>query len=419
MGKIEDLEKIQELKTKGILTEEEFEMEKSKILNDGKIEKQKDSDELTAEEFLTIKNKLSEDTTNTQSQEKSNTSSNEKVEIEENANRVCKKCNNPIIEGEKFCGKCGKRLKNKKGLNKKSIVFTIIFVVLLGLGGAYGLYLYGKDIVIGEIKINNIMSDIGITDEYMTKKLKEKGFEQFDDAKVKILAIEDIEYNNFNKLAIAKHTITNNGVTTSLTGISLINRKEDIVESFDTNMNIIYLLNGLSNEESSKAQEIASICAKYVQEKGIEFFDYRDSLAFKRFVKELSDTLGIEKSRRYVNNGFGKTVQQQGINLDYTLLFDKESALVKYIAYYETRLQYNTNYPFNERQYKYFSNDYSYRDTLNSLEYVYGPAYELVKEYVVYDMSGYEKVTNEEEFEKTKVGAYKSLNDAKTDLNVD
>ena len=38
MGKIEDLEKIQDLKNKGILTQEEFEIEKKKILEQYNID---------------------------------------------------------------------------------------------------------------------------------------------------------------------------------------------------------------------------------------------------------------------------------------------------------------------------------------------------------------------------------------------
>lgn len=81
MGKIEDLEKIHELKTKGILTEEEFEEEKKKILK---------------HEDLDVKETL----------------------IEEN--NLCKKCGANLQEGEKFCGKCGKKVENIAEITRTS-----------------------------------------------------------------------------------------------------------------------------------------------------------------------------------------------------------------------------------------------------------------------------------------------------------
>ena len=103
--------------------------------------------------------------------------------------------------------------------------------------------------------------------------------------------------------------------------------------------------------------------------------------------------------------------------MDATLLFEKDSPMIKYIAFYETTLKYNANYPIDERTFKYFSNDYySHKNTINTLEYLYGPAYTTVNEYAVYKLEGNDSV---EDLEKSKVGSYSTLEEAKETLNVE
>lgn len=105
-------------------------------------------------------------------------------------------------------------------------------------------------------------------------------------------------------------------------------------------------------------------------------------------------------------------------NLKPTLLFDKNSPMVKYIAFYETTTKYNTNYPMDERTFNYFSKDYSHRNAINTMEYLYGPAYTVVNEYTVYKLE--EGTTDSvESFEKSKVGSYSTLEEIKENLNVE
>lgn len=95
MGKIEDLEKISELKSKGILTEEEFQAEKRRILNDEKIES----------------------------------------EVKTVPNNICKKCGAKLEVDEKFCGKCGKEVNDTIKINFKGLIigFSIFMIIIIGI----------------------------------------------------------------------------------------------------------------------------------------------------------------------------------------------------------------------------------------------------------------------------------------------
>lgn len=321
--------------------------------------------------------------------------------------RFCSKCGNEIFEGDKFCGKCGNKLKKDKKHKIKNLIIIFSIIIVLVVVIVVTLYLYGKNIKIGNITIKNPTTEFGITEKYLTKDLKEKGFEQFDDANVKILAITDIEYNNFNKLVLAKITATNNGIKLSNVGILLINRKNNIVDSFTINNNLIFLLNGLCNN-SNNAKDIAPICAKYIKNYGTEILSNNDNDNFKKLVKEISNIVDVKQARNYVKEEYQKNYNG---GLQYNLLFEKDSALIKYIAFYTETLQYNSSYPIDERMYKYLAKDYSNRKNLNALEYAYGPAYTSVKQYEVW---GFSKNSD------TKVvGTYKTLEAAKSKLNVE
>lgn len=103
MGNIEDLEKLQKLQKCGILTDEELEIEKKKILD---IENNVENLQADTESSI--------------------------------VDKVCNECGNVIFEADKFCGKCGKKIMTNKQTNKKkrkyliiSAVSVLIFAVLV------------------------------------------------------------------------------------------------------------------------------------------------------------------------------------------------------------------------------------------------------------------------------------------------
>ena len=101
MSNIDELEKIQELKEKGILSEEEFETEKAKILNVNSNSEKNIKDEQKKESKI-LKNK--------------------KI-------KHCKKCGAEIEEGATFCGKCGTRIKGVKIRNTIIIGCSILVII--------------------------------------------------------------------------------------------------------------------------------------------------------------------------------------------------------------------------------------------------------------------------------------------------
>lgn len=390
MSIIDDLEKIQKLKEQGVLTETEFENEKNKILKkDVKVEK--------------VTNNVMKDINN----DKKNISKENKVpDINKNEKRnkkkVCKKCGNEIHEGEKFCGKCGTEIKKFK-VKKYQVVIAISIVVLLAIGG-----------IIGAIYYNNTV----ITDDFLTENFKQNGFEQFDNVNVKALAIKDITYNGYNKLVVANVDVTINGVNMQNTGILLVNKKENKVEGLTTNTVLSYLIKGIANSNTKETSpKIADICVKYIQNKGTDCFNSIESEDFKSLMKEIGDIVGTEKSRNFIKTEYAKVVSNANINLDYTLLFEKDSALVKYIAFYETSVEFNPKYPMSEKTYQLAFGDYSDKSSRQTLEYLYGPPYITVKKYNVYSLNT--SSSNEQEFEDTKVGSYDTLEEAEENLNVE
>lgn len=203
----------------------------------------------------------------------------------------------------------------------------------------------------------------------------------------------------------------------SYTVIYLVNKKDDNIEGITSNNNLLYLLKGIANSNKSKnSPKIAEICVKYIQNKGDEFFNDTSSEDFKSLVKEIGDIVGTEKSREFIKTEYAKDVSSKNINLEYTVLFEKGSALIKYIAFYETTTEYNSNYPMSESTYETYQK-YGSSSTLRSLQELFGSPYVTVKKYNVYKID--KTYANAEEFEKGKVGSYDTLKEAEEQLNVE
>ena len=219
-------------------------------------------------------------------------------------------------------------------------------------------------------------------------------------------------------MVVANVDVTINGVNMQNTGILLVNKKENKVEGLTTNTVLSYLIKGIANSNTKETSpQIADICVKYIQNKGTDCFNNIESEDFKSLMKEIGDIVGIEKSRNFIKTEYAKVVSNANINLDYTLLFEKDSALIKYIAFYETSVEFNPKYPMSEKTYKLAFGDYSDKSSRQTLEYLYGPPYITVKKYNVYTINT--SSSNEQEFEDTKVGSYNTLEEAEEQLNVE
>lgn len=312
----------------------------------------------------------------------------------------CRKCGNEIEEKDEYCGNCGAKVKTNKTIKLKfNYLVAIIAVIVISIIIGIIVLIYNEN-----VKISN---------KYLTDNFKQNGFSQYDDVNVEVLDVENINYQNFNKIVFAKITITENGTSLSNAGLLLVNKKENKVEGITVNTNLFYILNGVAKNDTDKTEEVTKLSAKYVQMLGADIFQEIGTADFENLINEYSKIIGLKKCREYIKAENKKI----NTNLDATLLFEKDSPMIKYIAFYETTLKYNANYPIDERTFKYFSNDYySHKNTINTLEYLYGPAYTTVNEYAVYKLEGNDSV---EDLEKSKVGSYSTLEEAKETLNVE
>lgn len=320
----------------------------------------------------------------------------------------CSNCGKELEEGTVFCSECGQKVSkdtinnnedpNSTKKKSKNFIWVIIIVVIIVIGIIAG-GLYYKYTV--------------ISDEYVTEKILELGFDQFDATSVDILDIEDINYKDFNKIVLVEVTARESGLSATMTAFLLVNKMEDRVQEVQMNNNIIFILNGVAKNKPSLVKELTKLTAEKIISQGEGVFSEVGTENFKNLINSYSDIVGLEDSRKYIKTEYDK---QNTSGLDTTLLFEKGSPMIKYMAFYMTTTKFNTSYPFDERTYQYFANDYSYRDTLNTLEYVYGPAYVTVQEYQVYKLENFD---SEADFQNLYVGSYTSLDSAKQSLNVE
>ena len=293
------------------------------------------------------------------------------------------------------------KIKNSKKVAKhgKSILIIIIILAIIVSISSLAFYLYEDDIKIGNITITN---PLGITDEYLTKNFKDNGYDQFDSCKVHKLAVADIDYKGYNKLVFAALKLKNNGVTLEMPGLLLVNRKKNEIEGITINNNVLYILDGIYKEKVDY-QKAVNIAAVNIESHGAEVFN---GISNEKMIKELTEIISLKKARSYVESDFRKYANST--SLEYTLLYKKGTAIVKYIAFKETVQAYNSSYPMDENTYKYFKGSYKYSDTLNTFQYVYGPPYVTKTQYSVLDV-----------YDKTEIGAKDTLSQVKKWLNVE
>ena len=370
MSNIDELEKLQKLREEGALTDEEFETAKKKILSNNTKEKVN-----VNSKFEEIKKKVKE-------------KKNKKV-------KKCRKCGNEIKEGEKFCGNCGAEIKRFK-IKKYQIVIAISVVVLLVIGS-----------IIGGIYYNITV----ITNKDITQYFKDNftGADNLANSNVEIIGTSNIQYNNYNKLVLANLSANDGNSQKTTTAIILANKKENDFKYIGTSMEALYLLNGVSNSNvSTNVPKVLEVTGDYITNKGIDFFEYANSEDYKNWFNAITRIDGIDKSRQYIKTRLARNINNS--DLEYTVLFEKNTAIIKYIAVYEQTLESNSKWPINESTYKYHSKRSIDDDTLDFFTRQYGPAYVPTKKYNVYSM---------ETEDMEKVGTYDTLEEAENDLDVE
>ncbi len=129
MSVIEDLEKIQKLKEQGILSEEEFETQKQKILGKD-VKKEQFTNNATKYINKVMKNI-------NQKIKKCKTIFINKTNRKHKKN-FCINCGNELKKREKFCGKCGtKRIVNKENYILGMIAICIVLLICVIIYNKY------------------------------------------------------------------------------------------------------------------------------------------------------------------------------------------------------------------------------------------------------------------------------------------
>lgn len=280
---------------------------------------------------------------------------------------------------------------NKFKIKKYQIVIVIIIVILLAIAGIIWRIYYNK---------------VTITDECINQYFRENVAEEedFQNSNANIIGISDIQYNNYNKLVLVNLNENNQSPKTYLV---LANKKENDFKYIHTSGEMLCLLNGVSNSNvSNNVPKVLEISCKYIENKGIDFFLDGKSEDYKNLFNEITAIDGINKCRQYIKNMIEPLVDNE---VEYIVLFEKGTAIVKYMADYEETLEFNSKYPMTEGSYELMEK-YGSSGNLRSLKEIYGPPYIVVKKYNIYSM---------ETTETERVGSYDTLEKAKKQLNVE
>lgn len=384
MSNIDELEKIQKLKEKGILTETEFEQEKKKILDNN------------AKENTNINSKISN--------------------IKERVNKgkkikKCKKCGNEIQEGENFCGKCGNKVKwhNTKKARLLLIMIISILIILIGVFIAYTSF---NDS--GNTVIKNIFSKKVITEDELIQMIKGTQYGiYYEDNSVKIGPIIDYDYEGYNKLisysCIFKNS--NNGVTLDAGALMLYNTENKSYKNIELDGDftaIIYYLNTSNMDEN--LESVVILLGQYFEENGIENFGINNNMdKYLNLGKEVGKIVGVKLCRNISNNYI---TNMTNIPAETKFLYKEGEIYPRYVGTTTTEQKYMWDFTLPEAAYEAMTKeiDSSDRNYLSIMTQKYGPAYKMVTEFSVYGF------TNED---VTLQGNYNSLEEAKEKLGVE
>lgn len=360
MSNIDELEKIQELKEKGILSEEEFETEKAKILNVNSNSEKNIKDEQKKESKI-LKNK--------------------KI-------KHCKKCGAEIEEGATFCGKCGTRIKGVKIRNTIIIGCSILVIIF---------FIYA---IITFINPN-------INEKEMEEMLKgaESGT-YLQENTVKIGKEIDFEYKEYNKLVSYSCTYMNGNTTLEAGGLIFVNKNNFKIIKLDlTYTSILHYL--IEENQSSKLEQVMILLGNCIKDNNVEQISTNnmDLEKYMEVNREVGKVVGVQLGREILKTNNLNKAYQNLVNSTY--LYGKDEITPRYIGTQTTEQEYVwTVIDEYTARILYTTNIRTY----NQLVAMYGPPYENVQKFVVYDL------TKEG---APKEGTYKDIEEAKKELNVE
>lgn len=309
----------------------------------------------------------------------------------------CKKCGNEILDGEKFCGKCGTKvelnieretnnIKEKKNIKIKPIYLIIVIVIIVAVSLS-AIMKNNKD----SSSISNIFSfNNQISNEKLTKMLKNSNNGIYlQENSVKVGSSIDFNYNNYNKLVSYSCIYMNGTVTLNSGGLLMLNEDTEdfkILQLSTDFMSIIYYLN--TEEENDKLNSITILMGEYINANGIDKFSINDNNIeeYMTLGKDIGEIVGVELCRDIIRDALIKinsSESTQSVMASTKFFYKRNEISPRYLGYYTTKQVYN--WPIDETAARllYSSN----RQTYNNMVAIYGQPYKTVETFTVYDFT--------------------------------
>lgn len=346
----------------------------------------------------------------------------------------CKKCGNEILEGEKFCGKCGTKVEveektaneekqaskekqiseEKQGSKKKTRLkfIWVIMAVLIIIAIIICINLKSNN---GDLKIGNMtVFSSQISNEKLTEMLKssENGI-YLQKESVKVGVSKDFNYNNYNKLVSYSCIYVNGAVTLNSGGLLMLNDKTDefkIVKLSNDYLAILYYLN--TENEKDKLSSVVSLMGDYINSNGVDNFKATGNKLeeYMELGKKTGEIVGVELCRDITREATIKLVGSSSENgsaiKSMKFFYKKNEISPRYLGCYTTEQVYNWSISETAAKILYSSD----RKNYNNMVAIYGQPYKTVKKFTVYDFTKENTPT---------VGSYDSEKAAEDKLGVE
>ena len=336
----------------------------------------------------------------------------------------CKKCGNDILEGEKFCGKCGTKVEveektvtaneaeqtRKKEKKIKPVYLIIAVFIVVAIIGCIGVKSNNGGVKLGDVTLFNSK----ISNEKLTEMLKssENGI-YLQKESVKVGVSKEFNYNNYNKLVSYSCIYVNGAVTLNSGGLLMLNDKTDefkIVKLNNDYLSILYYLN--TENEKDKLNSVVSLMGDYIRVNGIDNFKATGNKVeeYMELGKKTGEIVGVELCRDITREATIKLLESSSSDSSaikaMKFFYKRNEISPRYLGCYTTEQVYNWSISETAAKILYSSD----RKTYNNMVAIYGQPYKNVKKFTVYDFTKENTPT---------VGSYASEKAAEDKLGVE
>ena len=336
----------------------------------------------------------------------------------------CKKCGNDILEGEKFCGKCGTKVEveektvtaneaeqtRKKEKKIKPVYLIIAVFIVVAIICCIGVKSNNGGVKLGDVTLFNSK----ISNEKLTEMLKssENGI-YLQKESVKVGVSKEFNYNNYNKLVSYSCIYVNGAVTLNSGGLLMLNDKTDEFKRVKLNndyLSILYYLN--TENEKDKLNSVVSLMGDYIRVNGIDNFKATGNKVeeYMELGKKTGEIVGVELCRDITREATIKLLESSSSDISaiksMKFFYKRNEISPRYLGCYTTEQVYNWSISETAAKILYSSD----RKAYNNMVAIYGQPYKNVTKFTVYDFTK----------ENTpKVGSYASEKAAEDKLGVE